>query len=194
MNSPISLAVIFEASYFWEQRGFEKTTVPGYVDEDVMSKTCPDDVKDGRIKQPNGKSAVASAEQSFLQLEKDGILPAGKLQALTPCYRDEAELDDIHQNVFLKLELYQPTKDKKSGNMESLDMAREMTQLLNHLGLDFDNMVIVSENGGYDVKYRGVELGSYGARQNLSGDWYVYGTGLAEPRTSLVLEKASLRK
>lgn len=194
MNSPINLAILFEASHFWEMKGFEKTTVPLYVDEDVMEKTCPPDVRDGRIKHTDGKSVVASAEQSFLQMDKEGELPIGKLQALTPCYRDEAKLDDIHKNVFLKLELYNPTKDKKTGERESLELARDMTHLLHHLGLPFEHMVIVSESGGFDVKYKGVELGSYGVRQNLSGDWYVYGTGLAEPRTSLALEKASTRK
>jgi hypothetical protein len=40
----------------------------------------------------------------------------------------------------------------------------------------------------YDIECNGVELGSYGVRHFENIDW-IYGTGLAEPRLSTVMNK-----
>lgn len=48
-----------------------------------------------------------------------------------------------------------------------------------------DRLKVVDTDIGFDVEYDGLELGSFGTRQTITGKWYVYGTGLAEPRYSM---------
>lgn len=42
---------------------------------------------------------------------------------------------------------------------------------------------MVGTTDGYDITYKGIELGSYGMRKCEFLEW-VYGTGCAEPRLS----------
>jgi hypothetical protein len=44
-------------------------------------------------------------------------------------------------------------------------------------------------NIGYDIVYRGMELGSYGIREDQFTNFkWIYGTGCAEPRLSKLTE------
>jgi hypothetical protein len=45
---------------------------------------------------------------------------------------------------------------------------------------------IVKTAEGFDLEYRGVEIGSYGYRECLFTKW-IYATGLAEPRFSRMI-------
>lgn len=180
----IDLSLITKAIDFY---GYSQAKVPYLVDPDIMDWTCPQGVRDKRLTHTDGKQYVASAEQSFLQLEKDGKLSLNDepMLALTPCYRDEEVLDDTHLNVFLKLEIfeYNPVDE-----VTDLYLAKRMQNFFDHEGLITK---IIKTDIGYDVVTKdNLELGSFGYRTTPKGVSYVYGTGLAEPRASLAIEES----
>lgn len=177
----IDLSMINSAIKYYENKGFLLHSVPLLVDPDIMSWTCPTGAKDIRMTHVNGKQYVASAEQSFLQLEKEGKISSHcMLQAITPCWRDEYVLDDTHLTLFLKLELF---VYKPLDNHRPYRLAQVMKELLTKLDIE---ATIEPTSMGYDVVSSGVELGSFGYRESPKGILYLYGTGLAEPRTSYV--------
>lgn len=185
MKYPMSLAVIDDAISWW-RRWFEPKRVPALVDPDVMTHTCPPGVHDGRLYGAGTDTVVASAEQSFLQLEKDGELESGNWMALTPCYRDEPVLDETHLPVFLKLELIRLADDANFyTRSEALWLAGKMQKFFEEFyGMPTN---VVETEDGWDVMYEDLELGSFGVRRTLRGKSYIYGTGLAEPRASIAL-------
>lgn len=186
--SNIDFTLFIDAHSWWKCKGFNNKVVPSYVDDDAMDHTCPEDVTDLRIVQ-NGKYAVASAEQSFLQLDKEGRLEDGSWMAVTPCFRDEMVLDDIHFNIFLKMELFRSATSKKNAEKISHEIAKDAISMFTLLGIPRDVLFLVKTPIGYDVYCDDMEIGSYGARKTLTGKWYAYGTGLAEPRTSIAIQK-----
>lgn len=182
----IDLALIHKATQWYMDKGCLLTSVPYLVDPDIMDSTCPEGVIDKRFTHVEGKQYVASAEQSFLQMEKDGkfTIDQSPMIALTPCYRDEAILDETHLNIFLKLEIFEYNPESVSADYF---WANEMRNFLWENGL---NTQIKPTDLGFDVLDRfGLELGSFGYRVSPKGVKYVYGTGLAEPRASLAISK-----
>ena len=128
---------------------------------------------------------VGSAEQSFIQRMMDGSLPRfGKYQAITPCFRDD-EIDDQHQQYFMKLELIHV-----GANHDSLAyVLKDAVSVIRSLTSRRIN--VVKTEDGYDIcsvqdDMSLVEIGSYGYRELASDPSikWVYGTGLAEPRFS----------
>lgn len=159
--------------------------VPYLVDPDIMDFTCPPGVIDQRLPHVDGRHYVASAEQSFLQLEKEGKIVIGDppMLALTPCYRDELVLDDVHLNIFLKLEIFDYAPQGFVNY--ALFWAKKMVWFFKEEGL---HTHILKTDIGYDVMTEGgLELGSFGYRQSPRGVTYVYGTALAEPRASIAI-------
>lgn len=185
MKYPTSLALIVEAHSWW-RLWFNDKMVPALVDPDVMAHTCPAGVTDSRLRGRGTDTVVASAEQSFLQLDKDGELKAGNWMALTPCYREEPILDDVHLPVFLKLELIQISDDANFyTRSEAMYLAHKMQKFFKEF-YAMPTKVIETEEG-WDVMYEDLELGSFGVRRTMTGRSYIYGTGLAEPRASTAL-------
>lgn len=184
----IDLALIHRATQHYMKMGCWLASVPYLVDPDIMDWTCPEGAIDKRLTHVDGKQYVASAEQSFLQMEKEGRIGIDQppMLALTPCYRDEAVLDDTHLNIFLKLEIF-------VYNPKVLDMhvtlASSMKEFFKKEDLETS---IISTFDGFDVlSPDGLELGSFGYRVSPKGVPYVYGTGLAEPRASLAIAKGN---
>lgn len=157
--------------------------VPYLVDADILAYTLPEGKEDRPLGHPNGRFYVASAEQSFLQMEKDGFEFTAEhpYMALTPCYRTEDVLDESHFNIFLKLELIEFYP--KHGPMA---YARDMCNFLwTYYSLETR---IVKTEIGFDVEDKyGLELGSFGMRNSPKGHPYMYATGIAEPRASIAL-------
>lgn len=180
----IDLALMHRAIQHYMKIGCSLASVPYLVDPDVMDWTCPEGVIDKRLTHSNGKQYVASAEQSFLQMEKEGKIGEEQppMLALTPCYRDESVLDDTHLNIFLKLEIF--IYNPKTLDMD-ITLAAIMKQFFMKEGLKTQ---VISTFEGFDVlTLEGLELGSFGYRVSPKGVPYVYGTGLAEPRASYAL-------
>lgn len=184
----IDLALIHKATQHYMKMGCWLASVPYLVDPDIMDWTCPEGAIDKRLTHVSGKQYVASAEQSFLQMEKEDRIGIDQppMLALTPCYRDEAVLDDTHLNIFLKLEIfsYDP-----SIMDEHYFWAHRMIQFFKYEGLS--TSLIRTLDGVDVVTEDGLELGSFGYRVSPKGVPYVYGTGLAEPRASLAIAKGN---
>lgn len=191
MNNIGSKALLKCINYLTD-KGYEMIDVPFYVDKDVSSFTRPEFKKDYHHGNDTSHNVyVASGEQSFLQLIKDGILTSGKYITLTPCVRDEylSELSDIKLKVFMKLELISLT--------DSLDKAKV---LLNQILFDMINFytdyfnitILPIDDTSIDLVVNDIELASYGIR-NYNGQYYVYGTGIALPRFNKLFEKYGLK-
>ncbi len=166
---------------FYEQKGFSRIESPWTVTKEISAITKPPGKIDWEI---NGKDKVlvASGEQSFLYLYLKGFLPKGKYQTITPCFREET-FDKTHTKYFIKNELI-ITDDVTDKSLESVinDCKRFYES---ELGCEID---LVKTEQGYDLEYQGIEIGSYGIRSCDYLDW-IYATGLAEPRMSMVKNK-----
>lgn len=161
---------------FYEKHGFKNIEVPWFVGLEANNITMPSTSRP--FKTPLGY-LVGSAEQSFFQMMLDGNLSPGKYQALTPCFRDEKVISDTTLTAFMKLELID-TSANLSADVENLTRWAECFMLSEGIKCH-----IWKTNSGYDLMANGIELGSYGMR-NSNGFTWAYGTGLAEPRFTIV--------
>lgn len=180
----MNVAVIAQAIDYYG-RFAEMLEVPYLVDADILAYTLPEGKEDRPLGHPNGKFYVASAEQSFLQMEKDGFefSTDHPYMALTPCYRTEEELDDVHFNIFLKLEIiefYPGASIKEYAETMRYffwTYYKVQTQIIEtDIGLDVEDMY-------------GLELGSFGTRLSPQGHPYIYATAIAEPRASMAINR-----
>jgi phenylalanyl-tRNA synthetase alpha subunit len=192
MNT-INYRNIADSIDFYEKRGFSYIETPWYVTKEVMDATKPSFIKEGDdyYIPKNDKYLVASAEQSFLYLMFKGQLLPGTYQSVTPCYRFEP-IDSIHRKVFMKNELIHiMKKDDTEGYLRShlkhmIDMAQEFFEKV--IKDNVTQKEVAQENSivNFDLMYKGYELGSYGIRRFKNLSQWIYGTGCAEPRLSLI--------
>ena len=178
----INYKILDESINFYEKSGFSRVESPWTVTQQISQITKPQDKIDFEIKH-NGKVLVASGEQSFLYLYLKGFLPKGRFQTVTPCFRYES-FDFLHTKYFIKNELID-TKDVSDKNLQSIvGICLEFFQKY------IPDSEIVETECGYDIEWKGYELGSYGVRSCEFLDW-IYATGVAEPRFSSLI---NLRK
>lgn len=176
----ISTKILYEALKYYSDLGYEMVDAPLLVDLDVSAHTKPKGVPD--LYHDKGKVYVASAEQSFLQLHKEGKIGNGMFMAVTPCYRHERFVSDTHYLMFMKLELIilgVPSEYSGEVLTSSINHAKEFFKQQGH-------DTTIWGNNPWDISTRdGMELGSYGERKTLDGTNYIFGTGCAFPRISL---------
>lgn len=165
--------------YYKEFGGFSRIEAPWIVSPESASFTAPPGIQ--RFNTYAGE-LVASGEVSFIELWRQGKLPDGKYQCVTPCYRDEPVYDNLHRQHFLKLELIHvnPAAPEDAVN----DMIYRAFKFL----WRYVPVIKVKTDQGYDLMCAGIELGSYGFREHEGMRW-VYGTGIAEPRTTIAEEE-----
>ena len=209
----INYGIIQHSIEHYEQVGFQRVESPWTVTNPISDITRPKWAGEFTIKEKE-KVLVASGEQSFLAMYNKGFLPKGKFQTVTPCFRDE-KFDALHTKYFIKNELI-ITDDTSLFQLRLMvNQAREFFRdycLRLKKDDDFlivantiDDVLIVKTTSGkdivvdevdvndtykwptYDLVYRGIELGSYGIRKCSFLTW-IYGTGVAEPRLSQVIE------
>lgn len=194
----INYKSLIDARNFYERNGYIYIESPWVVPADVMNITRPSDV--AAIKK---ESFVASGEQSLLQMILKSKLPEGLWQTITPCYRpqDGVNDDDLHFSQFYKLELMW-----YKGNVEP---SHELVSIVSGMVLDYlanyDLECRVSsvsdvERAGcetinpvdIEVKVNGkwIEFGSYGIRFSEKIGYWVFGTGLPEPRFSYLVNRS----
>jgi seryl-tRNA synthetase len=108
----LQMARLLDAAEYYEKCGFKFVDVPWCVSRDAVLMTRPPWVEGEPFSyEAGGKRLypVASAEQSFLQMQMDAMegrrIEYGSYCAITPCFRNEPVLDDLHQPHFMKLEL-----------------------------------------------------------------------------------------
>jgi hypothetical protein len=205
----IDYNIIAESVKYYEKCGFSRIESPWTVTKDISDITKPEGIPNFSISEKS-KVLVASGEQSFLYLYNKGFLPKGKFQTTTPCFRDET-FDVWHTKYFIKNELIITDDVSKEQLRNVIHSARDFFRkycLLPKVndswisGVDekddvyiwdgFEKIAEVNVNDAYlypsyDLMYRGVELGSYGIRHCNFLKW-IYGTGVAEPRLSRLLE------
>lgn len=199
--SIINYGFLARAQDLYEDLGYRVIEVPWRVSTEIVNTTRPAGCTTYEIT-GSGKSLIASGEQGFMTLMNKGMLPPGKYQTVTPCFRNEP-YDATHSKQFMKLELievmpedldWQPSE--YSGRMIQ-GVHGVLNQLTNHpLPLRIrpvsveDPLAITRQHdieisiSGFPTKY--IELGSYGVRRAFFGTW-AFGTGLAEPRFSKCL-------
>ena len=167
---------IARAVEFYKSRGFQYVEVPWFVDRDTLDITKP---KEARYFDTYLGSLVGSGEQSFLQIRNELSF---RHMCVTPCFRDEPKVDEVHRNYFMKVELIDvnPT-DIDKAYWDMFNLSREFFELY-----EFTDVVKTTE--GKDIYINGMEVGSYGIRSFGDFHW-VYGTGCAEPRLSQAIMK-----
>lgn len=177
----INYSILNSSVEHYEKHGFTRIETPWLVSEYVDSLTRPKGVNPYVVSTKN-KNLIASGEQGFLYLYLKEFLPKGRFQTITPCFRND-EFDFTHTKYFMKNELIDTENVTQSSLDEIVNIAVSFFESV------FKKYVIVTKTGeGYDILYRGVELGSYGIRECDFLRW-IYGTGCAEPRTSKLLNK-----
>lgn len=187
------------ASVFYTSVGFRYIDTPWFVQQKVDHATKPPFVKSihHHVSALNHTfHFAASGEQSFLQKQydyaKNGFPPLrGRWQTITPCFRDEAEISELRRLGFMKLELIEWENVNKDNLADIIGKAHEFFS--QHIDCYVVNNDQIGEYGKDIVSSKlGIELGSYGVRENKIGDYqmaWIYATGLAEPRLSVAIQK-----
>jgi hypothetical protein len=203
--STLQYARLLDAVEYYEKCGFKFIDVPWCVSREAVLMTRPPAVQGEPFSYEAGGVKlypVASAEQSFLQMQLDAIAAGtpitGSFCAMTPCFRNEPVLDDLHQPYFMKVELI--SWDKTSAEDLSKMIAGSRLYIENDdpgLWVDVvknNDVDPIARHQAYDIvsQLAKIELGSYGIRQHEKVGRWLYGTGLAEPRYSyaVVVETA----
>ncbi len=201
---------LLSAMQFHEKAGYHPIDVPWCVSDAAMTITRPvwaGTINAAYIAGGKQQCPVASAEQSFLQLQLDQVKATGHYMtgtyvALTPCFRNEPVIDDLHQPYFMKVELYDATanlghpfvnQDRLTAMIERAE--RFFKRYLDVKVIPNTENDPVADGPAYDIVAEGtnIELGSYGIRFHDSVGRWVYGTGCAEPRLSYAIEEDILR-
>ena len=165
---------------YYQNFGYKMKNLDWLVNADVACFTKP---VEKRLFYINEKTLVGSGEQSFLQLIDDNKLEPGRYCGITPCFRDEI-VDDLHHIYFMKIELINTIDVNLDSLNNMIDDAKTFFKKW------FPVEVIETGLNAFDIidSKNKIELGSYGMRK-FNNTRYLYGTGLAEPRFSYVLNK-----
>jgi hypothetical protein len=113
--------------------------------------------------------------------------------AVTPCFRNEP-FDQWHSKYFMKLELF-TLYDEADVPVEAhitkmVGVAKRVLEYVGGKSLEIEmtdqwKSDPTAIGPTFDLTYKGIEIGSYGARRCEFCSW-IYGTGIAEPRFSKV--------
>ncbi len=194
----VNYSLIGRAIEFYKGIGYEYVEVPWEVSTAAAAMTCLDNTKilHTHSSSPSGKmlnhgsALVGSAEQGFFELWIDNKLPKGSFVACSPCFRLNEPDTPYHFPQFMKVEL---GKMIYYSDEHCDDIANEISIMRNHARSFFDahtnhevKEVKVGDVGEWDLEINDVEVGSYGARVLSNDNIWIYGTGLAEPRFSMV--------
>ncbi len=177
----INYEILLTALNHYKQEGFEYREVPWIISHPAYVATRPNNRPEFYTL---GGYLVASGEQGYIQQLQEGVV-LGKHICVTPCYREEEILDEIHYRYFLKAELIN-THVTQENLHEMIRIAKDF----------FNNYTVVhviqtdTQGNAYDIidTSTGVELGSYGIR-TIEGHRFIYGTAVAQPRLDVVIAK-----
>lgn len=190
-----TLRMLAYACAHYESHGFTTIDVPWVVTPEVSAITSADTSYVLR----SGHVMVGSAEQSFLQQMISPVSGYPEIehgsayQAITPCFRGDTP-DELHQQQFVKLELFQSGayKDellRKLVCVKSLAMSLFEELIQEFTGEQRYRLLVSAALTGedsFDINLSrfnrpSIELGSYGVRTSGDRHW-LYATGLALPR------------
>lgn len=188
MTSGIDYRKVGKAIKRYEKLGYVYIDTPWLVSEEAIKATLPLDRQGFELRSEivNGGRLVGSAEQGFIQLMMDDKISKGRYVTAGPCFRDEPVVDELHQYAFFKVELIDLNRAPfKYDDADVREMAEEAAGVIYSLYGCLPTLKKTVE--GYDLDVQGIEVGSYGIRA-LGRDEWVYGTGLALPRTSRAMK------
>lgn len=185
---PIDYHMLGEAQAFYARLGYKKIEIPWIVSPQASTSTVK--AKNNIFILDDGKHMISSAEQGFVELmlnQPEKIESDFRYQAIAPCFRRETP-DHIHATRFMKLELFAQVKNVAPIDYVNkfLNDAKTFFELLN---IEVEQISIGEECCFDLVAENDVGLGSYGVRKRTIGDkklTWVYGTGLALPRTQII--------
>ena len=177
----IDYTKIVSALEHYTRYGFTEIEAPWIISHKAYVATRPSDREEFYTL---GGYLNASGEQSFIELMQSGV-KLTKHICVTPCFRKEPVLDEIHFLYFLKAELID--MDVSQENLQSM-----ISNALSFYKQYLDVSVIQTDTEGkafdiVDTKH-GIELGSYGIRTYENFSW-IYGTGVALPRLDIAINK-----
>jgi hypothetical protein len=180
----IDYSKISDSIFHYNKLGYQRIESPWTVTKAISDITAPPNTTYFTIEEKN-KVLVASGEQSLLYLYNKGFLPKGKFQTITPCFRNDS-FDEMHTKYFIKNELMITDDISYDSVTKIINDAYSFFKFFfkNDVGLT----TIKTGENSWDICYRNNELGSYGIRSCSFLNW-IYGTGVAEPRLSKILEK-----
>jgi len=195
----VNWSYLSKAIEFYKGLGYKYVEVPWFVPMETIMITCPSLEMAYEIKR--GDALVGSAEQSLMQMSIDGRLEPGRYVACSPCFRDEPVLDSLHQKQFMKVELFDSLNVDHREHQAwhgvfpgTLDVIAHAMNCMESLGMPrglHHGLHVQETEQGCDIDVFGIEMGSYGQRTYMvDGKRYdhIYGTGLAEPRFSGMLQ------
>lgn len=182
MVTEINWARIGRAISYYKSIGYEYMEVPWAVSGKSIKETCPKEIP---LLETYFGSLVGSGEQSFIELLR-GNKKITKAVCCTPCFRIEKEYNDISCPYFMKVELIN-TQRTAAGGFDLETVVSDAEKFFKSEGIH----TVIKEVKEFQLDLedcKGLELGSYGLRE-LGDIEFIYGTGLAEPRTSISLER-----
>lgn len=188
----IDYSKINDSIDFYSKVGYKRIETPWLVSREIHDITRPENKALYTVtKNEKIKTFVASGEQSFLYLINKSQLSSGFYQTTTPCLRND-DFDDLHTKYFIKNELiYFEYKKNIQFNQKNFNhilenMLYDALKFFSQYDSSSKFIFEKSDENVTDIKYKGVEIGSYGIRSSNFCNW-VFGTGCAEPRFSTVL-------
>lgn len=195
----IDYGMIDRSTHYYHDLGYKRVESPWTVTPAISNITKPSWIDDpDKFVLKSGKELVASGEQSFLYLYNKGFLPEGKFQTVTPCFRNDS-FDETHTKYFIKNELIdtENVTYNEVHKMASIAVDFFSDILKNETEGDFSLKTVIvnhsEDNRQIDIELNGIEIGSYGIRECSFLKW-IYGTGLAEPRFSRIVNSLRLPK
>lgn len=202
----IDYHLLSEAIYFYLKKGYCQIEVPWTVSAHASLSTAQ--VNSRIYISDCGEHFIGSAEQGFIQLMVDkssDLCVEKKYMSVSPCFRRDS-IDETHCQQFIKLELFfQITTSNPVDVMN--EMVADAKELFNKIhGGDEIEIVADAKQFTMDLFYKNLELGSYGFRTlpitigepqyggkgNSETVTWVFGTGIALPRTQLMVKDSLL--
>jgi len=180
-NFPIDYSKISNAIEFYKNKGFEYIEVPWDTPKKYQQSTF---LGEDFAPIDNDRHLVGSSEQSFVYLLDNEFITPKPYVTCTPCFR-AGEVDILHQEYFMKVELFEPLNTSKERFDEIVNWSLEFFSQYIY------PMTLPKANNSLDiVSQLCIELGSYGIREYNGKSW-IYATAVAEPRLSkaIYLEK-----
>jgi len=176
----VDYAILADAISFYRDRDYTYIEVQWTAPEKAMTVTTPGNAL---LFPFRNDFLVASGEQSFIHMMQIKALRNGKYMCVTPCFRDEEQYNKYTKPYFMKVELIVVGEENDDYIEDVLQDAeaffnrylpKPVTRLKTEIGID--------------LMCDDIELGSYGSRNHKTTKPWVYGTGVAEPRFSQVLQ------